>query len=121
MFKPSLSLVSFVPSLSLVLATASVLATAGEARAQSVELVGIRAQGMGGAFTAVADDATATWWNPAGLAGGAYLSVALEVEGAQQPVDERDAAGRAQPAWRSTGGGRAGAVPALGVSDFRPR
>lgn len=28
---------------------------------------GTRALGMGGAFAAVADDATATWWNPAGL------------------------------------------------------
>ncbi len=29
--------------------------------------VGSRAMGMGGAFTAVADDATAIYWNPAGL------------------------------------------------------
>jgi len=35
--------------------------------AQSIESVGIRAQGVAGAFVAVADDATATWWNPAGL------------------------------------------------------
>jgi long-subunit fatty acid transport protein len=28
---------------------------------------GARADGMGQAFVAVADDATATWWNPAGL------------------------------------------------------
>ena len=28
--------------------------------------VGARALGMGGAFVAVADDATATYWNPAG-------------------------------------------------------
>ena len=37
-------------------------------RAQSYESVGIRAQGLAGAFVAVADDATASWWNPAGLA-----------------------------------------------------
>ncbi len=30
--------------------------------------VGVRAQGMGGAFAAVADDASAVFWNPAGLA-----------------------------------------------------
>jgi hypothetical protein len=40
----------------------------GRAVAQTFEAVGNRAQGMGGAFVAVADDATATWWNPAGLA-----------------------------------------------------
>ena len=30
--------------------------------------VGVRAMGMGGAFVGVADDYTATYWNPAGLA-----------------------------------------------------
>jgi hypothetical protein len=34
------------------------------------EIVGTRALGMGGAFVAVADDATATHWNPAGLVVG---------------------------------------------------
>jgi hypothetical protein len=29
--------------------------------------IGPRAMGMGGAFAAVADDASAVWWNPAGL------------------------------------------------------
>jgi hypothetical protein len=33
---------------------------------------------MAGAFTAVADDATSTWWNPAGLAGGAYFNAIIE-------------------------------------------
>jgi F plasmid transfer operon, TraF, protein len=37
---------------------------------QTVESVGSRALGMGGAFVAVADDATAVYWNPAGLASG---------------------------------------------------
>jgi len=31
--------------------------------------VGIRAQGMGGAYTSLSDDASALFWNPAGLAG----------------------------------------------------
>jgi len=48
------------------------------AEAQPADLIGIRAQGMAGAFTAVADDSTATWWNPAGMAGGPFLSSALE-------------------------------------------
>src|SRR5215471_19272869 len=38
------------------------------AHAQRFDDVGARAQGMAGAFVAVSDDATATWWNPAGLA-----------------------------------------------------
>jgi hypothetical protein len=41
--------------------------------AQSIESVGIRAQGVAGAFVAVADDATATWWNPAGLASSQWF------------------------------------------------
>ncbi len=47
------------------------LAMAGPASAQHVfESVGERALGMGGAFVAVADDATAVHWNPAGLVTG---------------------------------------------------
>lgn len=46
------------------------------ASAQIVESVGNRALGMGGAFVAVADDSTATWWNPAGLATGAFADAA---------------------------------------------
>jgi hypothetical protein len=37
---------------------------------QVLESAGSRALGMGGAFVAVADDATAVYWNPAGLAFG---------------------------------------------------
>lgn len=36
---------------------------------------GARSIGMGGAFTAIADDATATVWNPAGLGSAADLSL----------------------------------------------
>ena len=55
------TLVSFLCSLLIVCAPL-------RARAQGYESIGIRAQGMAGAFVAVADDATASWWNPAGLA-----------------------------------------------------
>lgn len=48
------------------------------AGAQGVEAVGIRALGMGGAFVAVADDASATYWNPAGLVTGDVVSVVAE-------------------------------------------
>ena len=47
------------------------------AAAQSFEAVGPRALGMGGAFVAVANDSSATWWNPAGLAAGPFLDLAL--------------------------------------------
>lgn len=45
-------------------------------RAQAIETVGERAMGMGGAFVAVADDSTATWWNPGALAAGPFVDVA---------------------------------------------
>ena len=47
----------------------------GPASAQTFESVGARAMGMGGAFVAVADDATAAYWNPAGLTTGAFFSL----------------------------------------------
>jgi hypothetical protein len=52
----------------LLFTALAVLALAGTTQAnfQEVEL-GARAMGMGGAFVAVADDATAVHWNPAGL------------------------------------------------------
>ena len=40
------------------------------ATAQTVDTVGTRAAGMAGAFVAVADDASAAYWNPAGFAAG---------------------------------------------------
>ena len=46
------------------------LLSAGPAAAQTFEMVGGRALGMGGAHVAVAEDPTAIWWNPAGLATG---------------------------------------------------
>jgi hypothetical protein len=45
------------------------------AAAQTFDTIGTRALGMAGAFVAVADDATATYWNPAGLSGGDMFGV----------------------------------------------
>lgn len=77
--------------------------------------VGTRAQGMAGAFTAVADDASATWWNPAGLASGAYLSLLAE----RVRVESHDPA--ANDPFRSRTGSVALGFPALGLSYYRFR
>ena len=77
----------------------------GVAHAQMYESVGIRAQGMGGAFVGVADDATATWWNPAGLAGGAYFNVLAEYGRPDASDDSQQVV--------------AAAFPALGLSYYR--
>src|SRR5262245_56330695 len=44
---------------------------------QPFESVGTRALGMGGAFVAVADDSSAVYWNPAGLATGRPLGATI--------------------------------------------
>jgi len=89
------------------------------ALAQSNEGVGVRAQGMAGAFTAVADDASATWWNPAGLAGGAYLNAIIEYGSQEQPRTDRDALGGLAPAWQLNARSFSAAFPALGLSYYR--
>src|SRR4029079_10998995 len=75
------------------------------ARAQMYETVGVRAQGLGGAFVAVADDATATWWNPAGLATGPFFDALIEY-------------GRIRTSPQTSVRGAATAFPALGVSYY---
>ena len=82
--------------------------------AQTSEGIGIRAQGMAGAFTAVADDSSATWWNPAGLAGGAYFNSIVESGRQQKPIDDREL-----PASETVGRGFSVAYPALGLSYYR--
>ena len=83
------------------------------AAGQSFESVGQRALGMGGAFVAVADDSSATWWNPAGLATGPFLDVSIG-----------RASGTADthlPASRRGVWSLALATPPLGVSYYRLR
>jgi hypothetical protein len=96
------------------IAAALVVVCADGARAQTSEDVGIRAHGMGGAFTAVADDATAAWWNPAGLAAGAYFNAVIESATRRDP-----AADGVVPAWESSTRGFSIAYPALALSYYR--
>lgn len=86
------------------------------ASAQIYETVGTRAQGMGGAFVAVVDDATATWWNPAGLI-LTYFSLVAEGTRTDAPVDPVPGAA----AWRGETRGFAASFPALGLSYYRLR
>jgi hypothetical protein len=60
-----------------VLAVFVVIATAELAQARQTP-VGTRAAGMAGAFVAVADDATAVYWNPAGTATGSFVSAVID-------------------------------------------
>jgi hypothetical protein len=83
--------------------------------AQTLDQVGERAQGMGGAFVAVADDASAIYWNPAGLANLYGFDAQISLSGL------------------GSGSGTAGApdlthtgllglaIPALGVAYYRVR
>lgn len=52
--------------------------TAPSSAQTSFEVVGSRALGMGGAFIAVADDPSAVFWNPAGLASGQPAGATIE-------------------------------------------
>lgn len=100
-------------------AALAVLLCARPARAQPYESVGIRAQGMAGAFVAIADDATATWWNPAGLATGAYLDSLVEYSVVQQPREARPEGGPIVPALQTKTRGVAMVFPAGGLSYYR--
>jgi hypothetical protein len=111
---PSVCLVVFIS----VFTSVSLVSRAG---AQTTDTIGVRAQGMGGAFTAVADDATASWWNPAGMAGGAYFNALIESGSQQEPPSDRTAAGDPQRAWRADVRSLAVAFPALGLSYYRLR
>jgi F plasmid transfer operon, TraF, protein len=81
------------------------------AHAQVAETVGSRALGMGGAFVAVASDSSATWWNPAGLAAGPFIDLAL-ARGLTETVGELPA-NRSSVSWFALG------TPPFGVSYYR--
>ncbi len=72
---------------------------------------------MGGAFVAVADDATATWWNPAGLATGATVDLVLG-DGRLDTLSNPEGT---LPAARWSAKVFAFTTPAIGVSYYRLR
>lgn len=89
------------------------LAVPTAARAQGFAAIGTRAAGMGGAFVGVADDASAIYWNPAGLAAGSYFSLVLD-----------GGASEATPEGLATGGDGSSfllglSMPALGLGYYR--
>ncbi|MBK9473351.1 MAG: UPF0164 family protein [bacterium] len=83
---------------------------------------GARALGMGAAFTAVADDPSTTFWNPAGLAGVTRRELLLMHSERFGDLIDRDFAAYVQPVgWRLFGGESAGvgiSLIRLGVDDI---
>ena len=79
--------------------------------AQTLTGVGERAQGMGGAFVAVADEASAIYWNPAGLAwpAGSTFDVQLDIAG----LNGAASPGARSPAFLAV------ATPPLGIAYYR--
>ena len=83
------------------------------AAAQAFGDVGTRAAGMGGAFVGIADDASAIYWNPGGLAAGSYFSLVVD-----------RGTGEVVPDGSLSGGDSSSfllglAMPALGISYYR--
>ena len=83
---------------------------APRAAAQTIETVGSRALGMGGAFVAVASDGSASWWNPGALAAGPFFDSSLG-----RAFDAPSPRHRARTTWYAVG------TPPLGLSNYRLR
>src|SRR5438045_650353 len=91
------------------------LGCATGAGAQTFEAVGTRAAGMGGAFVAVADDASAAYWNPAGFASGNMFSLVVD-----RGTSESDPA-VPEGARKGSGFLFAMGMPAVGLSYYQLR
>lgn len=83
--------------------------------AQTFDQIGERAQGMGGAFVAVADDASAIYWNPAGLSNVFKFDAQLNVNGPDLPADLADAPNPTRAMFAGA------ALPMLGLAYYRVR
>lgn len=85
------------------------------AGAQTFEAVGTRAAGMAGAFVAVADDASAAYWNPAGFASGNFFTMVLDRTSAKSDPASPDGARKGFGLLFAMG------MPALGLSYYQVR
>jgi hypothetical protein len=88
-----------------------------EANAQGIEVIGNRAAALA-AFVAVADDASAVVWNPAGLVAGPIFNIAIDLGRSRKhpgdsPTSSPDAAERVGTVLVAAG------VPPLGLSFYR--
>ncbi len=81
--------------------------------AQTFDTVGTRAAGMAGAFVAVADDASAAYWNPGGFAAGNLFTMVVDRSTAS--VDPGGSEGAASRSGLLVSLG----MPALGLSYYR--
>jgi hypothetical protein len=88
---------------------------ASAAGAQTFDTVGTRAAGMGGAFVAVADDASAAYWNPAGFAAGNFFTMVLDRRTVKVNPGSPEGAASGSGLLVSLG------MPALGLSYYRLR
>lgn len=91
----------------------AILFTAGIASAQPI---GTRAQGLAGAFVAVADDASSVYWNPAGMATGAFMSFVVDYGDGQGRPDEESSP---EGAFDSSARIVALTLPPLGLGYYR--
>jgi hypothetical protein len=88
---------------------------ASAAGAQTFDTVGTRAEGMGGAFVAVSDDASAAYWNPAGFAAGNFFTMVLDRSTVKVNPGGPEGAASGSGLLVSLG------MPALGLSYYRQR
>lgn len=96
-----------------LLAALLCLGTIDSADAQPA--LGVRAAGLAGAFVGVADDASAVYWNPAGVATGAIVS-AIVTFGAGETAEENS---QAPAGERHTARLVAFSVPPIGLAYYR--
>ncbi len=95
---------------------AAVLWFLATGRSDAQAPLGSRAQGMAGAFVGVADDATAVYWNPAGLATATFISFVLDYGQAETVPN---AGLSSEGARRQTGGIMAVSAPPVGFGYYR--